>query len=889
MDIRKLLEKAKGFQAYLPGIMLWYILNKNLFDWMTFGVSKACYYLLIFAGAAMGALAMLRNPRLRAVVYAFGVYCVVIVLNGLFLSNFDQLKEGIKTYLTFPLPLFALWYFLRQKKNHVRLLKSMVLWGCITSVLGIYEYFAMHSVLPGFEGRIYTFANGSSAYRATVFVGSPLMLAVLLGASLILCVFFLHREKKLLYAPAAAVILAGLLCTASRAPLVLTVLGIGVMYLQFLRQGTLSKKLVYGMLIAVGCVVLVLTIFIIFPELSTGNETLDFMIYRLTSTFDFSGEWGNSGRMKIWKHYIGEFVKRPVFGYGIATTSAEVASNRLICFGGFWQIVTESGVLARLVETGILGTAAYYVFVLLCVKSILFPSLPRPRRVARNSLLFALTGVLVLLFAENIVLQITLDIYCMFLLCFTAAYGMNMRYPNTGKQTAPEFYYARRWVRKLRRILANNSYGHLIEKNADCRILVILHLYYQQSWKEIKEYLKNLDAYNYDLIVTVTEGKTNPRVLADVESFPHTKKIIPCENRGYDLGPFLRVLEETNLDSYDIVFKLQSKSTKRPWIYIYRQLFFRRDWFLNLYEGILSAKNAHLTVDALYTDEKVGMVAAWNLIVSDPKHKQQLIVRQSASRGLSIREDYRFVAGTCFAVRAQCLKPVQQLRIMAEDFQSTAAARGLSFGHFLERYLCATVQDQGYALAGNTACTVRRALKRPLEALLGRFSSERLHEEDILIDPEFFLWQLDNKLITFRYEQICVGSLVYSHNGQRYPFTKGAPYRYLKGDKEGYRRYCEYHEKAGLPQMSMERFDALRDSIVKNGYDPRHIILVGDGNVIMDGQHRACCICHTFGRKKEIRVLHIREISIKAFIKRILPQKLVCYIQKSRQGEMNRK
>ena len=31
--------------------------------------------------------------------------------------------------------------------------------------------------------------------------------------------------------------------------------------------------------------------------------------------------------------------------------------------------------------------------------------------------------------------------------------------------------------------------------------------------------------------------------------------------------------------SYDVIFKLQSKGVHRRWIFIYRQLFFRRDWF----------------------------------------------------------------------------------------------------------------------------------------------------------------------------------------------------------------------------------------------------------------------------------------------------------------------
>lgn len=443
---------------------------------------------------------------------------------------------------------------------------------------------------------------------------------------------------------------------------------------------------------------------------------------------------------------------------------------------------------------------------------------------------------------------------------------------------ARETYRSYRWLRKRKRIAAAKKHSQLISKNASSRILVILHLYYQQSWKEIKEYLLNLGDYSFDLIVTVTEGNTDPAVLGDVRAFPHTRQIIPCKNQGFDLGPFFRVLNEVDLDAYDIVFKLQSKSTKRSWIYIYRQLFFRRDWFVNLYEGILSAENAHLAVDALSGDGNIGLVAAENLIVPDPPHKKALIHGQAVSRGLPMPEDYRFVAGTCFAVRACCLKPIQDMHIQLQDFQNTLASRGLSFAHFIERYLCACVNNQGYTLHGLPALRFQRTLVRPLERLLWRFSSERLFEEDIDIDPEYFLWQLDNKLISYRYVTLPIGSLNYCHDFKNYPFTKCPPYRYLKGDVDGYLRYCAYHEAAGLPQMRPERFDALRRSIQENGFNPRNIIIITDQNVIADGQHRACCLCDMLGEDAPVRVLKVRQVGLKAFIKRLLPNSVLRFI-----------
>ncbi len=881
MDLQALKGRASRLKVWLPTILVLYILNKNLLDWMTFGGSKLVYYSLLFVGAALGALKMLRNERLRGIVFAFGAYCILVLVNGLLFSNFNQLKEGIKTYLTFPLPLFALWSYMDSREARRPLLKLPVYWGGVTSVLGIAEYLLGHSVLPGFEGRIYTFADGSSVYRATVFIGSPLSLGILLGAALILAMYYFHKERKLRYGLLSILILGGLLSTASRAPLLLSLVGVCVMYLQFYRQGTVPKALVYALVGLAAAGVAVLALFRIFPELSTGIEQLDFLIYRLNSTFDFTGEWGNSGRVKIWTHYISEYLQRPLFGYGIATTSADVAGNRWIYFGTFWQIVTESGVLARLVETGLIGALSYYLFLSKCITPVFTRGNLRPRALSRNHGIFALTGVLVLLFLEDIILQISLDIYCMFLLSFVLAYALR----EDGCKGSPEVYRRRPFLREVRRELAERKFASQITANQHARILVILHLYYQQSWQEIEEYLKNLTHYDFDLIVTFSKGNVDPSVLEQVRSFPNTRKIILCDNRGFDLGPFFSALREVELDDYDMVFKLQSKSTKRSMLYIYRQLFLRRDWFVSLYEGILGAENAHRTVDILLNREDAGLVAADHLLVEDPLHKRQLIARWAQREGSSLPEDYRFVAGTCFAVRARCLKALQARSITAEQFVDTASSRGLSYAHYIERYLCTCVMEQGYTLVGNPTCPIRRALKKPLEALLFRFSSERLLEENVLVDPEFFLWQLDNKLITYRYETIPVGSLMYSHEDALYPFTQCPPYRYLCGDREGYETYCDYHQRMGLPQMTHERFDRLRSSIEANGYDPRHVILVGDRRTIMDGQHRACCICHTFGEEAPIRVLHIRFLGIKPLVKRLLPPKTVRLLKKLRNGD----
>ena len=177
----------------------------------------------------------------------------------------------------------------------------------------------------------------------------------------------------------------------------------------------------------------------------------------------------------------------------------------------------------------------------------------------------------------------------------------------------------------------------MIEKNKDAKILVILHLFYPMSWIEIKEYLDNLSCYHYELIVTVTNGMIPDAVIAQIRDFKPDVRIIECENKGFDVRPFMMAIQSVDLHKYDVVVKLQSKSTKRRWIFIYNQLFLRRDWFLDLFEGILSPENVHQNIDTLLHDPEIGLVAARNLIVHDPSYKEELVRRIARKHNVIMR------------------------------------------------------------------------------------------------------------------------------------------------------------------------------------------------------------------------------------------------------------
>lgn len=391
----------------------------------------------------------------------------------------------------------------------------------------------------------------------------------------------------------------------------------------------------------------------------------------------------------------------------------------------------------------------------------------------------------------------------------------------------------------------------LIERNKDCSVLVILHLFYDTAWPVISEYLENLSCYKVDWVFTVTEGFISEQTIEKIKTRYPSARILKCANRGFDLWPFVKALESVDLDRYDVVFKLHSKGVTRPDIFIYGQIFKYSDWFYNLFDGILGGRSVHRAIDMLMNDG-IKLTAAENLIVHDPKHKEHLVRKFCDARGITFRPNYFFVAGTCFAVRSEVLAPLQALKLSEDDFRPTA--RGFfSTAHAIERWLCFAAGDAIKGIAVPHPKYEREVRERTAFSPLRMLDDPRF-----VLDDEFFYKALEMHVVT-GYEVIRMKLKdIRRRKLDRTicSLSECEPYHYLCGDEAGYRIYCEENKKVSGYEMSKDRFDALRASL-DDHYDPRFMPVVqGPDYIIRDGQHRCCILLKKYGPEHEIDVLH---------------------------------
>lgn len=224
-------------------------------------------------------------------------------------------------------------------------------------------------------------------------------------------------------------------------------------------------------------------------------------------------------------------------------------------------------------------------------------------------------------------------------------------------------------------------------------ILIHAHVYYPELWDELADCIGNIDA-DFDLYVT-TVGE-NAALNQKITGRFAGAKILACENKGFDIAPFFKVLDAVDLDAYRYLVKIH---TKRNVSYagMFPNGYDLSDdgWRESLLLPFKTRENWQKTKAWLALDE-TGMVADGKIIVNKLRSRdagacadaKRLIERF----GLPYKGDC-FVAGTMFAAKANLFKCLQN-RLDGLDFKDSIRGRD-TLPYACERLLGMIVQAQG--------------------------------------------------------------------------------------------------------------------------------------------------------------------------------------------------
>ena len=208
------------------------------------------------------------------------------------------------------------------------------------------------------------------------------------------------------------------------------------------------------------------------------------------------------------------------------------------------------------------------------------------------------------------------------------------------------------------------------------RVAIHFHLYYMDL---LDKYLERISLLNNSkcfftiyltssVVNNETElGKSNLKSVQtslDKYNLANKCKIITVPNIGYDIGPFVHVINSIDLDSYDLVLKIHTKNEKGSNVTALNGVNYTdKDWSELLIDSVLKNKSTISKIFSIFKKNlDVNMVSSKYCTTSDEFYYKKHIkkVNEILNKiSLPAVESIEFCAGTIFWARTSIFKLIQ--------------------------------------------------------------------------------------------------------------------------------------------------------------------------------------------------------------------------------------
>ncbi|MCX7568053.1 glycoside hydrolase family 99-like domain-containing protein [Sulfitobacter sp. F26169L] len=212
-------------------------------------------------------------------------------------------------------------------------------------------------------------------------------------------------------------------------------------------------------------------------------------------------------------------------------------------------------------------------------------------------------------------------------------------------------------------------------------VAVVMHIYYPDLWPEFRAKIGRLDI-EHDLFVTLTyRGDETEELAAQIrEEFPDAT-VVPLENRGRDILPFLALVNAGMLSRYKAVCKIHTKKSPH-----------REDgekWRRHLIDGVLPDEGLKGLLETFIADEKASFWVADGQHFDDTKWwGSNLEITRSLLRRIEVEitgKRLSFPAGSIYWMKPVIIDLLRAMRLNAEQFDPEMAQVDGTLAHALER------------------------------------------------------------------------------------------------------------------------------------------------------------------------------------------------------------
>ena len=256
--------------------------------------------------------------------------------------------------------------------------------------------------------------------------------------------------------------------------------------------------------------------------------------------------------------------------------------------------------------------------------------------------------------------------------------------------------------------------GHTRQNRVSKKLLVHFHLFYIDQTDFFISKLQNISGINFDLYVTMISK--NSEAAQKILSFKPDAKIIIVPNTGYDVYPFIYVLQNINIDSYDYILKIHTKHNIKDRNKILKPLLWSKTNFQKLLNKMINNKD--IGIIGHKVQEIYGGSPEENEVLNPLLEKLKIPAHKY----------HHFIPGTMFLIRTNQLKFLLKIQFREADFKTSTELKTKDYGtlaHTLERVFGIITEYKGFIIAD---------MKNPIERFLNKLIITRNLPEYKLIN-----------------------------------------------------------------------------------------------------------------------------------------------------------
>lgn len=332
--------------------LLYVLMRPFLVNYVT-PLYKYIFILLMVIGLIIALSHKMTRKRIGFIEFSLCIaFYAYVLINAFYYGGNELFGYAVERYVFYTIPVFIIAYY-GNRIAWDKVLEFLVGFGIVDSAISIAEFITKKQMFPmaSRENNVeFITSAGTRIIRTYGLQGNYFLLAEILCVCGLASLHLFEMYSKKRYLLGFLIISIGVLSTGSRGYYVSYSIAIAFMYIYNRRKKGMTVKSIIKFS-ALFILALVAVYILFFTKMTFGIDFVDSILFRIRMITDWTGDSSNSARIEHWVNAIVRWKSSLLFGNGACCTDTRYSK---------YVAVTESGVLKRLVELGLIGTLLQY-------------------------------------------------------------------------------------------------------------------------------------------------------------------------------------------------------------------------------------------------------------------------------------------------------------------------------------------------------------------------------------------------------------------------------------------------------------------------------------------------------------------------------------------------